>query len=231
LFAREPLDFARSHTGAIALTRAAAEHMRSLAPRVKVAHLGWGVDLTVFPELPYRPSWFLSCGVTHRDHPTLFSAAERTTASIRVIAPTRLAVNRCPANVSVVTSETGEPLDYNELLRVHYARCAAALVIIDEDPAEYTAVGMTNALEAMAMSRPLIVTRTGALPTEIDVEKIGCGMFVGPGLPGALAAAIDCINENPALARAMGEAGRQHCESHYHIGRFASDLHRFFETF
>src|SRR5262245_24502160 len=62
LFAREPLEFARAHSGVIALNAAAADHARKLAPQTKVAHLGWGVDLTVFPAPPYAPEWFLSCG-------------------------------------------------------------------------------------------------------------------------------------------------------------------------
>ena len=86
-------------------------------------------------------------------------------------------------------------------------------------------------LEAMAMARPVVITRTGAVPSEIDVEKSGCGLFVPPNDPGALASALVSLADNPADAQAMGAAGRRLCESHYNIERFAADLHRFFETF
>ena len=42
---------------------AAAEQAKKLAPKAKVAHLGWGADLSVFPKLPYRPESFFSCGI------------------------------------------------------------------------------------------------------------------------------------------------------------------------
>ena len=64
---------------------------------------------------------------------------------------------------------------------------------MNNDPTEYTANGFTNLMEAMAVGQPVIVTRTGALPGEIDVEKAGCGIFVPPGNPDALAEAIDTL--------------------------------------
>src|SRR6266446_6265751 len=60
-FARETLDFARAHSGIIALTPAAADQARKMAPRARVAHLSWGTDLGCFPKFDYVPEWFLSC--------------------------------------------------------------------------------------------------------------------------------------------------------------------------
>ena len=111
----------------------------------------------------------------------------------------------------------------------YYAECAASLIIIKNDPADYTAVGFTNLLEAMAMARPVIVTRTGAVPTEIDVERAGCGLHVPPNDPAALATAIKTLADDPVRAKAMGEAGRRLVETRYNIQRYADDLHNFFE--
>jgi glycosyltransferase involved in cell wall biosynthesis len=231
LFAREPLDFGRAHRGVIALTAAGAEHARKLAPNAKVGHLGWGADLKAFPRLSYRPDWFLSCGITQRDHATLSAAAARSRSSVRLIVPELPENISWPENVSIVTSRNGgEAVAYADLLLDQYARCAASLIILKYDPVEYTAVGMTNLIEAMAMSRPVIVTRTGALPTEIDVERSGCGVFVPPRDPGALAEAIDALADDRARARAMGEQGRRLCESHYNIERYADELHEFFTS-
>jgi glycosyltransferase involved in cell wall biosynthesis len=104
------------------------------------------------------------------------------------------------------------------------------LIVLKYDPEEYTAVGFTELIELMAMGRPIILTRTGALPTEIDVEKAGCGLHVPPNDPNALAKAIETIGNDPARAEAMGKASRQLCESHYNINRYAAGLHSFFET-
>lgn len=231
LFAREPLDFGGAHSGIIALTGAAAEQARKLAPRAKIAHLGWGADLSVFPSTPYDPSWFLSCGRTLRDHDTLAAAASLSDRPIRIIAPQPSSQIAWPANVQIIANGVSEEaLTYAELLHNQYAACSASLIILKEDKAEYTAVGMTNLIEAMAMARPVIVTRTGALPTEIDVERSGCGLAVPPRNPHLLARAIEEIASNPTQAAAMGARGRELCNSRYNIVRYAADLHQFFET-
>ncbi|MES2692297.1 MAG: glycosyltransferase family 4 protein [Verrucomicrobiota bacterium] len=230
LFAREPLDQSRAHSGIVALTGAAAEQARKLAPRAKVAQLAWGADLRLYPDLPYEPDFFLSCGRTLRDHPTLCAAAHLTSSPLRVIAP-RLASNLTwPGNVRVFSGPADDALPYGELLHDQYAACAASLIILKSDPAEYTAVGMTNVIEAMAMSRPVIVTRTGALPTEIDVEKAGCGLHVPPNDAPALARAIETLAADPQRAAAMGRAGRIQARQRYNIERYATDLHHFFES-
>ena len=120
-------------------------------------------------------------------------------------------------------------VSYEELIHTHYAGCSASLIILKHDPAEKTAVGFTNLLEAMAMSRAVIATRTGALPTEIDVEAKSCGLHVPSQDPARLARAIDTLAADPSAAAAMGAAGRRLAEKHYNIVRYASELRTFFE--
>ena len=234
-YAREELDFSRAHSGIIALTPAAADHARKMAPTTKVAHLGWGVDLSFYPKLPYRPNHFLSCGITHRDNRTLSLAANRSDYAVRVICPERPQGIAWPANVELIEAGRGintddKDVSYHELLHDHYARAAACLVILNHDPTQYTSVGFTNLIEAMAMARPVIMTRTGAVPREIDVEKAGCGLHVPPGDPEALAQAIQCLASDPQRAEGMGRAGRRLAESHYNIHRYAAGLHEFFSS-
>jgi glycosyltransferase involved in cell wall biosynthesis len=121
-------------------------------------------------------------------------------------------------------------VSYDELLLKHYARSAGSLIILKKDTSEYTAIGFTEIIEVLAMARPVIMTRTGALPTEIDVEKHGCGILVPPENPEALAEAIEALGSDPARAEAMGRKGRELAESYYNIERYAKDLHKFFES-
>ncbi len=93
-----------------------------------------------------------------------------------------------------------------------------------------TANGFTNLIEAMSIGQPVIVTRTGALPGELDVEKAGCGLHIPPDNPGALASAIKTLAADPGRAEAMGRRGRHLVESHYSLAHYANRLHRFFET-
>lgn len=235
LWAREPLNFARTHSGIVGLTKAAADHASRLAPRVKVTPLGWGADLRVYPKLPYRPEAFISCGIALRDFKTLSVAAARCHQAIEVICPGLPNGVRWPGNVKVIDSGRGwnfenKSVSYKELLHNYYGRSAGSLIILKKDPAEYTAVGFTEIIEVFAMGRPVIMTRTGALPTEIDVEKAGCGLLVPPEDPDALAAAIETLGNDPKLAESMGQKGRQLVESYYNIDRYALDLHKFFES-
>lgn len=64
----------------------------------------------------------------------------------------------------------------------------------------------TVLLEAMAAGRPVAATRVGGIP-EI-VEDGETGLLVGPGDPEALADAVDTVLRDPALAVALGQAGR-----------------------
>jgi len=234
-YAREKLDFARVHRGIIALTPAAADQARKMAPQARVAHLGWGCDLSFFPQLPYNPQWFLSCGITHRDFATVSEASARSKAAVRLICPGLPKGIAWSPNVTVIDGGPGwnhekEAVTYDELFHTHYASAIASLIILKSDPIEYTAVGFTNLIEAMALGRPVIVSRTGAIPSEIDVEKAGCGIFVPPGDPIALVAALTQLAENPIAAKVMGQKARHLAESHYNIERYSNDLHSFFQS-
>jgi len=68
------------------------------------------------------------------------------------------------------------------------------------------------ALEAMAMRRPVVAARVGALPeTVVDGET---GRLVDCD-PEAVASALASVLAEPARARAMGEAGRRRVELHF----------------
>jgi glycosyltransferase involved in cell wall biosynthesis len=236
LYARDDLDFASAHAGIIALNPAAASHARRLAPKARVAHLSWGVDRTFFPSLAYSPHFLLSCGITHRDHRTLSAAAARSGIPVRVICPERPPGIAWPDNVDVCESGKGynivneKSITFDQLMHQYYAKAAGALVITERDDNERGACGFTNLLESMAMGRPVILTRTGALATELDVEREGCGLHVPPEDPDALARAMSLIATDPARAAALGRAGRDLCESRYDILRYAERLHTFFES-
>jgi glycosyltransferase involved in cell wall biosynthesis len=235
LWAREPLNLARAHSGIVALTRAGAEQARKLAPQVKIAEAGWGADLSIYPRLPYRPDAFFSCGIALRDFHTMSRAAAQCRYPIEVVVPGTIDGVTWPRNVKAIDSGKGwnferKRLSYSQLLNDYYARSAASLIIVRKDEAQYTACGFTEIIEVMAMARPVIMTRTGALPTEIDIDATGCGIFVPPDNPAAIAEAINYLGDNPGVAEAMGRRGRKLAEQYYNIDRYARDLHTFFGT-
>ncbi|MEM0459384.1 MAG: glycosyltransferase family 4 protein [Thermofilaceae archaeon] len=85
----------------------------------------------------------------------------------------------------------------------------ADIVVI---PSRYEPFGIV-ALEAMAAAKPVVASRVGGL-AEI-VEDGVTGLLVPPEDPGALAAAIEHLLNNPELAREMGLRGRRRVEELY----------------
>jgi glycosyltransferase involved in cell wall biosynthesis len=206
-----------------------------LSPKSKIAHLSWGVDKTFFPALPYNPKFFLSCGRTQRDFRTLKSAAQGTAAKIQLLSPGPDANLDWSENVNVMTgggviSQNSE-IGYPDLIHKYYANTSAVLIVIKEDAAEATGVGFTNLIEAFAMGRPVIVTRTGAIATEIDIESAGVGLFVRPNSAEDLRSAMDVIASNSVNATAMATRALELSRKQYNIDRFAHQLHGFFSTF
>jgi glycosyltransferase involved in cell wall biosynthesis len=68
--------------------------------------------------------------------------------------------------------------------------------------------GLSIALmEAMALGRPPVVTSVGGLPELVTHDRNG--LLVPPGDPGALAAGIVSVLEDPVLADRLGQAARR----------------------
>lgn len=70
-------------------------------------------------------------------------------------------------------------------------------------------------IEAMAAGLPVIGANHGAIPDIIRAEETG--LLVPATDPTALAAALETLLTQPALARRMGEAGRRRVAAHYSI--------------
>jgi len=230
-YAREQLDFPRAHRGVIALTPAAADEARRVAPHAKVAMLGWGADLGFYQVLPYNPEFFLSCGRTERDFATLARGVGLAGHATIVISAQSAPGIVWPANARRVgVAGPGDSIPFSELIHNYYANCTASIIALNADPREKTAVGFTAAIEAMAMARPVIVTHTGAMPSVLDLVKRRCGIAIPAGDAQALADAMRVLHDDPAAAADMGAAGRRHCEEYFNINRYAAGLDAFFQS-
>ncbi|HET9464103.1 MAG TPA: glycosyltransferase [Gemmatimonadales bacterium] len=70
-----------------------------------------------------------------------------------------------------------------------------------------------SVLEAMAAERPVVATAIGGTDEAITHELNG--LLVPPGDPGALAAAIQRVRVDPALARRLAAAGRERVDREF----------------
>jgi len=98
-------------------------------------------------------------------------------------------------------------------------------------PADHE-VGVANVyVEAMACGCPVVAARTGGAPEAVRDGREG--LLVPPRDVEATAAALDRILADPALARRLGEAGRQRALSYFatdqYIGRVLAAYHKAIE--
>jgi glycosyltransferase involved in cell wall biosynthesis len=71
------------------------------------------------------------------------------------------------------------------------------------------------AMEAMALSKPVVGTAVGGV-AEIVVDG-DTGLLVAPGSPAALAEGIGCLLERPERARRMGERGQRRAAAQFDV--------------
>jgi glycosyltransferase involved in cell wall biosynthesis len=77
-------------------------------------------------------------------------------------------------------------------------------------------------LEAMAMGRPCVTSRTGGLPEIVEHER--SGFLVAPGDVSELADALLRLARDPELRRRMGRRGRELVETRFDIRETARRL-------
>jgi glycosyltransferase involved in cell wall biosynthesis len=82
-------------------------------------------------------------------------------------------------------------------------------------------------LEAMASGRPVVATAVGGVPELITPGEQG--LLVPSKKPLELANAIETVLNQPARARAMGQAGRRLAVQHFSLERMARETDRLFQ--
>jgi len=73
------------------------------------------------------------------------------------------------------------------------------------------------AIEASALGLPVVASNVGGIPEAVLDGRTG--ILVPPDNPGALAAALISLIENPDRARELGSSGRRHVEEHFDWGK------------
>lgn len=92
----------------------------------------------------------------------------------------------------------------------------------------YATVYPNKVFDYLAAGRPILLAIDGVIRQV--VEAAGAGVFVPPGDPAALAAAIRQLAADPQQARTMGRAGRAYLQAHFSRGALARQLQTIVEA-
>jgi glycosyltransferase involved in cell wall biosynthesis len=87
---------------------------------------------------------------------------------------------------------------------------------------EYKTTYPNKVFDYMAAGRPVLLAIDGVIREVIEAS--GCGIFVQPGDPSALAGAIKQLASDPGRNRKMGLAGRNYLEEHFSRDKMAGKL-------
>ena len=158
-------------------------------------------------------------GLEFRDYPTLMRAVDGLDVQVVIAAASPWSKRAdttqdraIPSNVTVQRFSQFE-------LRQLYAD--SAFVVMPLFNVNFQA-GITAILEAMAMSRAVICSRTpGQTDAVVDGEN---GLYVPANDAAALRAAISNLLEHPAEAARLGQGGRRLVESQMSLDRYVARL-------
>ena len=173
----------------------------------------YGVDTEFFkPKLSSSPTPIIaSAGTASRDYKTLVKAAEGLQADLKIAAdsawfPTALDIDKdsLPKNV--------EARSYGDYAGLRDLYADSSFVVVPLYPAIH-ACGYAVIIEAMAMGRTVIATRTQN-PSDFIIEGEN-GFYVEPGDAEGLRERMTQLLCDPELAKAMGENARKRIETHF----------------
>ncbi len=166
------------------------------------------------------PSQICSAGLEWRDYPTLIRAVEHTPdLSVKLAAASPWSKHQnetekreLPPNVAA------RRYSYNEL-RDLYEQSAFVVVPLYENDFQ---AGVTTILEAMAVGKCVVVSRTeGQTDVVTDGEN---GLYVSPGDAEGLRTVIGELRGDPARCEQIGQAARQWVEQNASLDRWADTI-------
>jgi glycosyltransferase involved in cell wall biosynthesis len=187
-------------------------------PPDRVQRIYYHADETFFrPQgTPVEPNLLCAAGQLLRDYDCLMEAVRELPVKVQIAAGSPWIEKSARPAGELPPNVTWGKLNRYEL-RELYARAAIAVVPIKQNPYQ---TGIATILEMMAMGKCVVATRTqGQTDTIVGGET---GVYVPPGDPAAMRAAIQRLLENPADIDRIGRAARRFIEENAGLDRFVS---------
>jgi glycosyltransferase involved in cell wall biosynthesis len=201
----------------------------------KMDFIAWGADLPFYdadlpaagtlPEvapIAHEPV-IVSAGKTERDHDTLVKACLSSGCALKIYCSANTAprLGALPQRIEIHASNSAHnAVSYQELLTAYRHAFAIAIPLTKT----HNLAGLTSLLDAIAVGKPVIMTRNPHI--ELDIEKEGIGFWVEPDDVQGWQQAIAYLLAHPEEASAMGDRGRRLCEKKYSLDGFTDTLAR-----
>ena len=200
--------------------------LRERGAAVPVEFVPFGVDVEAFRPTAARPDVdVVSIGADpHRDFELLFAVARSLpeTSFLAVTTGERArSLDGRPANVSLEAD-----LPFDEMRRRLERARVVALPVRDNSYSGATTV----LLQAMALARPVVVTRTTAIATGYGLEDGDNVRLVAPGDAAGFGKALAEVLRDDAHARALGSRARTTVESGLTWGRYADRMQQLLDA-
>jgi glycosyltransferase involved in cell wall biosynthesis len=181
-------------------------------PEKKIVPMRWCVDHKFWRPMGTHPSIISSSGREYRDYQTLIRAIDGTGIPCHIAAKvTEGKHDKWITSMNPLRPfPPGVSLGINEsIVEVREVYAKSRFIVVPLLPTTQD-IGSTVILEAMAMGKAVICSRTEA-QKDIVVED-ETGLYVKPEDPRALRQAIEYLWNNPHLAAEMGAKGRARVE-------------------
>lgn len=209
--------------GWICITQRQASLLRQVVDEgTPIGVISQGVDTAFFDPGRARPRGrqpcVLSVGAEMRNYALLLRAVRDIDVDVIIkassawMAATREAIGDVPSNVTLLT----EYLSYQDLRDLYAGASAVVLPLYNTAQA----AGITTMLEAMAMGKPVVPTRSEGLRRDLAAN----GMWVVDPSAETLADCLRRILHDPEHAQACAARGRAYVTEHLSLEAYAESV-------
>jgi glycosyltransferase involved in cell wall biosynthesis len=219
---------------ALCLSSLVARTLLSLGLRdhaVRLLHWGPDLDYPLYEPIgPVGGGPIVSAGKSGRDVDTLLRAL-RALESDSWTPPAYVYsqglppdYEHLPRNCAVIPLSPSSQLPLDTTLS---KLREASIVAIPLRAQDRGLAGLTELLDALAMAKPVIMTRNPLI--DFDIEAEGCGIVVEPGDVEGWTAALRMLSSDSERQAHMGRCGRALVENRYNYRRFSDEIVEVFE--
>jgi glycosyltransferase involved in cell wall biosynthesis len=186
------------------------------------------VDLPFYEAMPLpenspEPPLILSTGKTYRDYQTLLNGIDSLHCQLKISC---FDIEGVKAGLSLPPNAHFYEgvLPWRAVLQEYRKAYAVAIPLGHYPHKPSNAVGLTVLLEAIAMGRPVVMTRNNLSRYVMDIEAAGIGLWVETGDIKGWKDALSYLINHPTEAAQMGQRARQLAEQSLNLEVFSAKV-------